>query len=99
MIFPKPVTWKSKKYKEFIKEKDCLLGCPGPSDPHHVGLGLNKMGGLPPDSHMVPLCRGHHREVEDYAGGEAAFWEFHNIDIERKIISLITAFLIDRGIK
>lgn len=92
MPFPKPHTYRSKKYLAYIRTKKCLI-CGNPETvPHHEGLGLNMMGGKSPDSHCLPLCFKHHARRHSY--GASIFWDSHPyIDVKFEIIKLLTEYL------
>jgi len=86
---PKPITNRSKKYLEFIREKKCLV-CQSAmqAEPHHVsipgsGRGVGKKGS---DYHTIPLCRNHHRSY--HYNGRESFCEDFGIHLEREIIRL-----------
>lgn len=88
MPFPKPHTYRSKKYLAYIRTKKCLV-CGSPETvPHHEGLGLNMMGGKSPDSHAVPLCSKHHAGYHNIG---PKFWDM--VDIKMEIIKLVTEYL------
>lgn len=55
---PKPHTFRSKEYLDFIRSQPCCnCGHHGPSDPHHVRFDGNAGWGMkPPDTCTVPLC-------------------------------------------
>ena len=51
------------------------MGAARPSDPHHLRFTQPRaLGRRVSDEFIVPLCRGHHREVHR-CGDEAAWWE------------------------
>lgn len=96
MIFPKPKTFRSKRYLDFIRQHSCLV-CNAPHTvPHHVGLGKNMQSGKPPDSHCLPLCPKHHDEHGSGATNNR-FWEEHRIDPKLEIIQLLTEYLDGPG--
>lgn len=86
---PKYHTFRSKKYLDFIRSKNCLI-CNNPETvAHHEGLGRNAQGSKPPDHHAVPLCvycheRRHSHGVNTFWGG----W-----DIKMHIIDLVGEYL------
>ena len=63
MQFPKPLTWKNKKYLDTIRGLPCCVcGAPPPNDPHHMLVsGMSVKG---PDAWAIPLCRKHHNDIE-----------------------------------
>jgi len=89
---PKPTTFKSEKYKTFIRSIPCCV-CDHPSEPHHVGLGESGMGKKAPDTHCVPLCRLHHAEHDQF--GKDTFWDRHNIDVKKLIIGYLTRYIAE----
>ena len=63
---PKPIRYRNDKYLDYIRAMPCWgCGLPGPSDPHHVSIDGQTMGGKPSDQWTVPLCRKCHRREED----------------------------------
>lgn len=51
-----------------------------PSDPHRLRFAQSRAIGLKvSDEFIVPLCRGHHRQLHQ-VGNEAAWWEDLQID-------------------
>lgn len=81
---PKPSTWRSKKYLDFIRSKPCLMcGHYAPSMAHHEGFGSKGMGMKVSDAQTIPLCpvchSGRHTDarffydipgIDDYAGSD-----------------------------
>jgi len=52
----------------------CLVCARRPSDPHHLHFAQRRaLGRKVSDEFVVPLCRGHHREVHR-SGDEARWW-------------------------
>jgi hypothetical protein len=87
--YPKPKTFRSKKYLDFIRGKPCLAcGKPAPSDPHHENLGFCGAGMKAPDTHTVPLCRECHRKHHD-AYGNYLF----PISVEWSVIGYLTEYI------
>ena len=87
---PKPKTWRSKPYRDWIKHKPCLF-CdkPPPNDAHHVlGILLRGMGTKPSDSVCIPACRTCHRK-------EHQDRRWHDFDLKKKIIEYLTEYLCD----
>lgn len=60
---------------------------------HHEGLGLNRMGGKPPDSHAVPLCGICHTKRHSSTWIN---WNVEHVDIKMAIIKLLTEYLRER---
>jgi hypothetical protein len=51
----------------------CLVCARRPSDPHHLRFAQRRaLGRKVSDEFVVPLCRGHHREV--HRSGDEARW-------------------------
>jgi len=91
---PKPYTYRSKEYMEFIRTKPCLV-CGHPNTvPHHEPLGRGGKGIKAPDSQTVPMCTGCH--IYRHQMG-ASFWEYNNIDPKMEIIKILTEFLNEKG--
>lgn len=64
------MTPRSKEYLEFVRALPCAVcGKIGPSDPHHVESGGVGMKGS--DGSVIPLCRKHHRRLEDIGHARA----------------------------
>ena len=61
--FSKEKTYRSEKYKAFIRKQPCLI-CEYPdSEHHHETLNSKKGVSLKgPDNEALPLCAVHHRE-------------------------------------
>jgi hypothetical protein len=90
----KPVTFKSKKYRDFIASHPCVISGKK-ANVHHEPLGLTQMGGKAPDSHCVPLSPELHTMGPEavHRIGSKRFWELHNIDVKMLIIGYLTDFL------
>ena len=85
---PKPKTYRSEKYRKFIRLHPCLM-CGNPlTIAHHESLGLGMMGGKCPDSHCVPLCDICHKIYHDMG---PRFWE--GTDVKMEIIKLLTEYI------
>ena len=82
---PKPKTYRSKKYLDFIRQKSCLF-CGKKSEPHHVSFGGDRGTGIkPPDTQCVPLCRECHQRTHNGNIGHVYF--------AREIIRLMTEYI------
>ncbi len=74
LTFPEPRRVRDKLHLRFIAKQPCQICGRKPCDPHHLrfaqprGLGLKVS-----DEFVVPLCRGHHRELHR-AGDEVGWW-------------------------
>jgi hypothetical protein len=57
-----------------VAKQPCLVCGRRPSDPRHLRFAQNRaLGRKVSDEFVVPLCRGHHREVHR-CGDEATWW-------------------------
>ena len=75
MKFPKRKPYRSQDYLDHARQRPCCApGCrePAPSDPHHCShpdvprdLTMKGMGQKAQDCFVIPLCRLHHRFLED----------------------------------
>ena len=71
---------RDKEHVRFVTKQPCLICGRVPSDPHHLRFAQQRaLGGKVSDEFIVPLCRGHHREVHR-CGEEAAWWKKAGID-------------------
>ncbi len=63
-----------------VAKQPCLVCGRRPADPRHLRFAqAPALGRKVSDEFMVPLCRGHHREVHR-CGDEAAWWDKTGID-------------------
>jgi hypothetical protein len=75
-----PRRYRDKAHLRFVATQACLVCGRQPSDPHHLRFTqLRALGRKVSDEFVVPLCRGHHREVHRI-GDEAAWWAGFGID-------------------
>jgi hypothetical protein len=60
MTFPKPHTYRSEKYLDYVRSLPCAVGgCGHKAEPHHTeGGGVGRKGS---DLYAIPLCRMHHQ--------------------------------------
>jgi DNA recombination protein Rad52 len=66
---------RDKAHLKFVASQPCLVCGRQPSDPHHLRFAQPRAIGLKvSDEFTVPLCRGHHRQVQQ-TGDEKAWWE------------------------
>lgn len=91
---PKPKTFRSKKYREFIKTLPCVMCGYSTHEglsivPAHQKLGCGGMGIKPPDTHCIPLC--HKCHTLEHQVGEETFYQ--KINRERVIIRCLTLYL------
>lgn len=78
MMFPKPETFRSKKYLKYIESLDCCVDhlCEGDVVAHHTECGGKALKGN--DLLSIPLCHKHHDEHDRI--GKVTFYEDNNID-------------------
>jgi len=73
---------------KFVSKQPCLICGRQPADAHHLRFAQHPaLGRKVSDEFIVPLCRGHHREVHR-SGNEGSWWAKAGIDsigIARKL--------------
>jgi hypothetical protein len=75
-----PRRHRDKEHLKFVAAQPCLLCGRLPADAHHLRFAQPRALGLKvSDEFVVPLCRGHHRQVHQ-SGNEAAWWNDLEID-------------------
>jgi hypothetical protein len=88
LAHPEPRRFRDKNHVKFVAKQPCLICGRRPSDAHHLRFAQHRaLGRKVSDEFIVPLCRGHHREVHR-SGDEASWWSKAGIDpigIARKI--------------
>lgn len=97
-MISKKTKWKSKKYREFISGKPCIVCCsPYASDPHHEDDGIKNsgMGMKPPDTQCIPICRKCHDLRHKI--GPLVFW--HGIDYKKAMINFLTEYIVLNNLK
>jgi hypothetical protein len=63
-----------------VSKQPCLICGRQPADAHHLRFAQHRaLGRKVSDEFIVPLCRGHHREVHR-SGDEASWWKKAGID-------------------
>ena len=63
-----------------MAKQPCLICGRSPSDAHHLRFAQHRaLGRKVSDEFVVPLCRGHHREVHR-SGDEPGWWRKAGID-------------------
>lgn len=71
---------RDREHLRSVAQKACLVCGRKPSDPHHLRFAQTRgMGQKVSDEFIVPLCRGHHRELHR-PGDEVAWWSRQGID-------------------
>jgi hypothetical protein len=75
-----PRRFRDKDHVKFVAKLPCLICGRRPSDAHHLRFAQHRaLGRKVSDEFIVPLCRGHHREVHR-SGDEASWWSKAGID-------------------
>jgi len=89
---PKPKTWRSARYREFVSMHPCMKCYSNPpNDGHHYSLGDRGMGIKVPDSQIIPLCRICHNQVHTGEAKIGREWA------AKKMVELLTEFLEREG--
>jgi hypothetical protein len=71
---PEPRRVRDREHVRSVAQKPCLVCGRRPSDPHHLRFAQSRaLSRKVSDEFVVPLCRGHHREVHR-CGDESAWW-------------------------
>jgi hypothetical protein len=80
LSFPEPRRVRDREHVRSVAQKPCLVCGRCPSDPHHLRFAQSRaLSRKASDEFVVPLCRGHHREVHR-CGDESAWWRGRGID-------------------
>jgi hypothetical protein len=80
LALPEPRRFRDKTHVKFVAKQACLICGRKPSDAHHLRFAQHPaLGRKVSDEFVVPLCRGHHREVHR-SGEEASWWGKAGID-------------------
>jgi hypothetical protein len=76
----KLVRLRDRDHRRFVWRQACLVCGRVPSDAHHLTFTQPRaLGRRVSDEFIVPVCRGHHRELHR-SGNEVAWWQQLNID-------------------
>ena len=89
---PKKLSFRSEKYKAFVREHPCVTCGNLNSEAHHEPLVKGRGGSSKcPDSQTIPLCRGCHilRGIE----GQYSFWEARELNPKTIIIDLLCEYV------
>ena len=71
---PEPRRIRDRDHLKFVAGRACLICGRRPADTHHLRFAQSRaLGRKVSDEFVVPLCRGHHREIHRH-GDEAAWW-------------------------
>ena len=77
---PEPRRVRDRNHVRYVANQPCLICGRSPSDAHHLRFAQSRaLGRKVSDEFVVPLCRGHHREVPR-RGDEVSWWQ--NVGIE-----------------
>jgi hypothetical protein len=80
LALPEPRRLRDKTHCKFVSKQPCLICGRRPADAHHLRFAQHRaLGRKVSDEFIVPLCRGHHREVRR-SGNEASWWSKAGID-------------------
>ena len=80
LALPEPRRFRDKSHVKFVAKQPCLICGRRPSDAHHLRFAQHPaLGRKVSDEFIVPLCRGHHREVHR-SGDETSWWSKAGID-------------------
>jgi len=80
LVLPEPRRFRDKNHRKFVSKQPCLICGRQPADAHHLRFAQPRaLARKVSDEFIVPLCRGHHREVHR-SGDEASWWEKTDID-------------------
>jgi hypothetical protein len=80
LALPEPRRFRDKTHVKFVSKQPCLICGRRPADAHHLRFAQHPaLGRKVSDEFLVPLCRGHHREVHR-SGDEALWWSKAGID-------------------
>src|SRR5208282_1522284 len=64
LALPEPRRFRDRTHCKFVSEQPCLICGRRPADAHHLRFAQHRaLGRKVSDEFVVPLCRGHHREV------------------------------------
>ncbi len=73
LALPEPRRFRDKTHCKFVAKQPCLICGRKPADAHHLRFAQHRaLGRKVSDEFVVPLCRGHHREV--HRSGDEASW-------------------------
>jgi hypothetical protein len=80
LTFPEPRRVRDREHVRLVAGRACLICARLPADPHHLRFAQTRaIGRKVSDEFVVPLCRGHHRELHR-SGDEATWWRTHSVD-------------------
>ncbi len=80
LALPEPPRLRDKDHRKFVTKQPCLICGRQQADAHHLRFAQHRaLGRKVSDEFIVPLCRGHHREVHR-SGNEPGWWRKAGID-------------------
>jgi hypothetical protein len=80
LALPEPRRFRDKNHRKFVSKQPCVVCGRQPAYAHHLRFAQHRaLGRKVSDEFIVPLCRGHHREVHR-SGDEASWWSKAGID-------------------
>jgi hypothetical protein len=80
LVHPEPRRIRDRDHLRFVSTQPCLICGRTPADPHHLRFAQSRaLSRKVSDEFIVPLCRGHHREVHR-CSEETAWWRDKGID-------------------
>jgi hypothetical protein len=78
--FPEARRVRDREHVRSVAQQPCLVCGRRPSDSHHLRFAQSRaLSRKVSDEFVVPLCRGHHRQVHRFAD-ESAWWRQRGID-------------------
>jgi hypothetical protein len=88
MMFPKPISYKDKKYIKYIESLPCVVGmdCYGDIVAHHVEAG--GVGMKCSDYRTISTCQNHHTPGDEsiHKLGVSRFEDKHRLDLKAIMI-------------
>jgi hypothetical protein len=78
--FPEPRRIRDRNHVRYVAQQPCLICGRQPAYAHHLRFAQSRaLGRKVSDEFTVPLCRGHHRELQRH-GDEVAWWKNAGVD-------------------
>jgi hypothetical protein len=80
LTLSEPRRVRDRDHVRFVASQPCLICGRSPADAHHLRFTQRRaLGRKVSDEFVVPLCRGHHRELHRH-GDESAWWSKSGVD-------------------